>query len=137
MNGEDTLERCSKTIQIIKRHRKQRHLKMREMTRDDNDENRVAWTGTGRETVCPVCLQTVRGDQDVMEAHVDACLAHESSRVNEGASQGDATGTGSETNLGVTDPEHLRGTQHAWYIGCINEVTQPWDFMCETEMSRT
>ena len=26
--------------------------------------------------VCPVCDQFVRGDVDVVEAHVDACLAH-------------------------------------------------------------
>jgi hypothetical protein len=113
MSREDTLERCSKTIQIIKRHRKQRYMKMREMTRDDDDENRIAWAGTGGETVCPVCLQTVRGDQDVMEAHVDACLAHESSRASERASQGDAWRSidiDYETNLGVTNPDHLRGT---------------------------
>lgn len=32
----------------------------------------------GGETVCPVCGTSVRGDQDVLEAHVDACLANES-----------------------------------------------------------
>lgn len=32
--------------------------------------------GGGGETVCPVCLETVFGDPDVVEAHVDACLIH-------------------------------------------------------------
>lgn len=35
------------------------------------------------EIVCPVCLTTVRGDQDVLDAHVDACLANESRRIEE------------------------------------------------------
>ena len=26
--------------------------------------------------VCPVCAKFVRGDLDVVEAHVDSCLAH-------------------------------------------------------------
>lgn len=39
--------------------------------------------GQGEEVVCPVCSQTVRGDQDVLDAHVDACLANESRRLEE------------------------------------------------------
>jgi hypothetical protein len=30
---------------------------------------------------CPVCSQLVRGDRDVVDAHVDACLAYESRRA--------------------------------------------------------
>jgi hypothetical protein len=38
---------------------------------------------TGETIVCPVCLATVRGDQDVVDAHVDSCLANESRRMEE------------------------------------------------------
>jgi hypothetical protein len=38
---------------------------------------------TGETIVCPVCLATVRGDQDVVDAHVDSCLANESRRTEE------------------------------------------------------
>ena len=36
------------------------------------------------EISCPVCLTTVSGDQDVVDAHVDACLANESRMLEEG-----------------------------------------------------
>ena len=38
---------------------------------------------TGETIVCPVCLATVRGDQDVVDAHIDSCLANESRRMEE------------------------------------------------------
>lgn len=45
--------------------------------RDDED---VPWWGRGHNeaggTPCPVCGQNVPGDEDVVEAHVDSCLAH-------------------------------------------------------------
>jgi hypothetical protein len=37
----------------------------------------------GEEIVCPICLVTVRGDQDVLDAHIDACLADERRRLDE------------------------------------------------------
>jgi len=115
--GVDTLEQTSKAIHIIKRHRKQRHVRLREMTRDDDDENtRSPWTANGRgEISCPVCLQTVGGDQDVMEAHVDACLAHQHLRANQesqGASQEDTwedIDVEGETRLRITNGTNLRG----------------------------
>lgn len=39
--------------------------------------------GAGGEVVCPVCLVTVRGDEDVIEAHVDACLVDQTRRLEE------------------------------------------------------
>ena len=36
---------------------------------------------TGETIVCPVCLATIRGDQDVVDAHIDSCLANESRRM--------------------------------------------------------
>ena len=33
--------------------------------------------------MCPVCAETVRGDQGVLEAHVDTCVATEGMRLEE------------------------------------------------------
>lgn len=83
----NTLEAASKTIQSIKTHRKKRHGKLREMTRDEEDGKhvRATWANGGEATVCPVCGMTVGGDRDVIEAHVDSCLAHEGRRLEEEA----------------------------------------------------
>lgn len=68
-----------KTINALKRHRKQRHAILRELTREDEIGQ---WWGKRRAegdaevTTCPVCGAAVTGDIDVVEAHVDACLAH-------------------------------------------------------------
>ncbi|KAH9899625.1 hypothetical protein C8Q73DRAFT_328732 [Cubamyces lactineus] len=77
---EATLEQTTKTLRMLKRHRKQRHQRLREMTREDDDED---WWGARRRkdgdeegTLCPVCGKMVPGDIDVVEAHVDSCLAH-------------------------------------------------------------
>jgi hypothetical protein len=51
---------------------------LRDVTRDEDDLS-VVGKGKGRATTgeqCPVCLQGVDGDLDVIAAHVDACLAH-------------------------------------------------------------
>ena len=49
------------------------------------EEEKYSWSRcfTGESIVCPVCLATVRGDQDVVDAHVDSCLANESRRMEE------------------------------------------------------
>lgn len=81
-----TMELIDKSLRLIKRHRKQRHAKLRDMSNEDEDTGglsgfhggRGRWAGTGEGTMCPVCLKMVPGDPDVVEAHVDACLAHES-----------------------------------------------------------
>ncbi|KAI0832661.1 hypothetical protein BC628DRAFT_1347805 [Trametes gibbosa] len=78
--SEATVEETMKTVRMLKRRRKLRHQKLRESTRDEEDEE---WWGgrhrgdeAGEGTVCPVCGKMVRGDVDVVEAHVDSCLAH-------------------------------------------------------------
>jgi hypothetical protein len=99
----NTLEATTKTIQSIKTHRKKRHGKLREMTRDEEDGKyvRAAWVNGGEEgTGCPVCAEVVRGDRDVVEPHVDSCLAHlgrleEQRREGEGLEEdGDINGDG-------------------------------------------
>ena len=68
----DLLARVSKTVKLVQRHRRERHMKLRELSKaadledDDGAERRA----------CPVCRTVVGGDVDVVEAHVDACLAH-------------------------------------------------------------
>lgn len=81
----DTLDTDASTIrdlQAIARRRKQRHARLREMTKDGEEEPATPGV-SGDEIVCPVCLQTVRGDADVQEAHIDACLAFETERLQE------------------------------------------------------
>jgi hypothetical protein len=54
-------------------------MALRAVTRDEDD---VPVTGKGKRRSrptaeqCPVCMQDVEGDLDVIAAHVDACLAH-------------------------------------------------------------
>lgn len=80
-----TLEIVDKQLRLVKRHRKQRHARLRDMTREDEDMEGLSgfrggkgrWAGGSQGTLCPVCMKMVPGDQDVVEAHVDSCLAHE------------------------------------------------------------
>lgn len=87
-SSEATLEVIDKALKTIKRRRKQRNIKLREMTRDDEEAitglsgykgSRGRWAGRGEGdgTVCPVCIKVIQGDPDVVEAHVDACLVHQ------------------------------------------------------------
>jgi hypothetical protein len=54
-------------------------MALRAVTRDEDDVP-VTGKGKGRANAtaeqCPVCMQDVEGDTDVIAAHVDACLAH-------------------------------------------------------------
>ncbi|KAI6034492.1 hypothetical protein PISMIDRAFT_672636 [Pisolithus microcarpus 441] len=64
-----------RTIAHITRRRRARQTRLRELAREE-----AAYLA--REDIgCPVCGQNVRGDRDVVEAHVDACLAYESRRA--------------------------------------------------------
>jgi hypothetical protein len=40
------------------------------------DENEFAAMGMFTGSTCPICLTTIHGDPDVIEAHVDSCLMH-------------------------------------------------------------
>ncbi|KAJ7167495.1 hypothetical protein C8R46DRAFT_1269429 [Mycena filopes] len=88
------LAKTLQTITAIKRHRKQRHTKLKEIVRAGLEDApasssrvRETWRrgarSTAGEVTCPVCLVTVRGDQDVVEAHVDACLVDQTRRLEE------------------------------------------------------
>lgn len=122
----DSVEATTKTIQAIKLHRKKRHGKLREMTRDEEDGRgpRATWAngnGEGEGTACPVCGQVVRGDKDVIEAHVDSCLAHEGSRIEAERIEAERAAMGIEEDIDIdgdgdmsmrlraTDGANLRG----------------------------
>ncbi|KAI6003625.1 hypothetical protein EDD15DRAFT_1216729 [Pisolithus albus] len=64
-----------RTIAHVTRRRRARQTRLRELAREE-----AAYLA--REDIgCPVCGKNVRGDRDVVEAHVDACLAYESRRA--------------------------------------------------------
>ncbi|OJA19323.1 hypothetical protein AZE42_00419 [Rhizopogon vesiculosus] len=101
-----------KTIQTITRRRKARHQRLKELAKEDEAESWVVEVGGG--TSCPVCAQVVRGDRDVVEAHVDACLAHASARLEreqvEEEEELDIGGGGSSVRTRVITSASLRGT---------------------------
>ena len=98
-------------IKTVKRRRKQRHHRLREMIQSSNDDahhcNGRGEEGVG-EIVCPVCLERVFGDPGVTEAHVDACLVHAMSGVHE------------ETEIDIGEPNRTRVTEGANLIGLIH-----------------
>lgn len=69
-----------RTITDITRRRRGRQTRLREEAREES-VYLVEPRGSGGGVVCPVCGRDVSGDEDVVEAHVDACLAYESRRV--------------------------------------------------------
>ncbi|KAH8985422.1 hypothetical protein EDB86DRAFT_2329965 [Lactarius hatsudake] len=78
--------RLTKTLGAIKRRRKARNMALRAATRDEDD---LPLAGKGKARAgareqCPVCMQDVEGDPDVVAAHIDACLAHAELGLAEG-----------------------------------------------------
>ncbi|KAH7930641.1 hypothetical protein BV22DRAFT_999966 [Leucogyrophana mollusca] len=104
----NTVEVTGKAIQVITRRRKQRHAKLKEMSKDD--ELSVLQEDGSGQAICPVCSQTVRGDRDVVEAHVDACLAHESQRLREQDEREEEFVDVGNATMRVTDGVNLNGT---------------------------
>ncbi|KAI9574794.1 hypothetical protein HD554DRAFT_107326 [Boletus coccyginus] len=86
-NTNTTPTAIERAIGYITRRRKARHARLRELAKEEatwlsrHSAGDVDPEGETAGVVCPVCLQPVRGDRDVVEAHVDACLAYESRRA--------------------------------------------------------
>ncbi|KAH7887520.1 hypothetical protein F5I97DRAFT_1935628 [Phlebopus sp. FC_14] len=102
------------TISHITRRRKARHARLKELARED--EVWISPQPDGGEeggVTCPVCLQTVRGDTDVVEAHVDACLAYESRRAEVARQTG--PGGGEDVDVDV-DADFGEGSVHTRVI---------------------
>jgi hypothetical protein len=93
-------------IKTVKRHRKQRYHRLREMIQSHNEDARDNGGRDGGEIVCPVCLETVFGDPDVTEAHVDACLAHAMPSAHEQTE----IDTGGPSRTRVTNGANLTGS---------------------------
>jgi E3 ubiquitin-protein ligase RNF220 len=108
----DLLAKVSKALKLVQRHRRDRHVRLKELSKADL-ENDDGFVGTEKR-VCPVCQTAVSGDADVVEAHVDACLAH---AVTAAASNGDdleADGleeyeVGGETRIRIARSVDFRG----------------------------
>jgi hypothetical protein len=64
----------------------------------------------GGEIICPVCLETVFGDLDVTEAHVDACLTHSLSSARE------------QTEIDIGGPSRTRVTDDANLTGLTPRI---------------
>lgn len=108
-----SLSAVDKTIQIITRRRKARHLRLKELAKEHETESWILEVEGG--TSCPVCAQVVRGDRDVVEAHVDACLAHESARLEQERLQDEEEdlhigGGGGSIRTRIITSASLRGT---------------------------
>ena len=123
---DSLVEQSGKTIQTVKRRRKQRHSKLKEMARQEEEGNsKDSWSRcfTGETIVCPVCLATVRGDQDVVDAHIDSCLANEEARTREfrhlQAMEGEVWEDGEEER---GYPRHIIGSVRGTFSSLINFV---------------
>ncbi|KAI0050563.1 hypothetical protein FA95DRAFT_1555490 [Auriscalpium vulgare] len=70
-------DRLVKTIGAFKKRRKQRNQSLRDVTRDEDELPLHKGKGKARAgQTCPICVQEVFGDLDVVNAHVDSCIAH-------------------------------------------------------------
>ena len=72
-----------RAIGYITRRRKARHGRLKELAKEEATwlaRHGAGDVGPEGGIVCPVCSQPVRGDRDVVEAHVDTCLAYERRR---------------------------------------------------------
>jgi hypothetical protein len=107
---QDTTARTEGMIKTVKRRRKQRYHRLREMIQSSNDDARP-YSGRGEggvgEIVCPVCLERVFGDPDVTEAHVDACLIHAMPSARE------------QTEIDIGGPSRTRVTDGVNLIGLM------------------
>lgn len=64
-----------KTLKLLQRRRKARNIKLKEIITLDEDAHTSSYIRRNG-TTCPICLSLVSGDVDVVEAHVNACIAN-------------------------------------------------------------
>lgn len=114
--NQTILDQVEKTVKVLQRNRKQRHAKLKEMMMQDSDEALPKYRSRNG-TTCPVCMVAVEGDDDVIESHVDACVANasiqaeaESRGWNSGADAWGEYEVDGEIRIGLRDSRNLRGT---------------------------
>lgn len=95
-DDKTTLVRMAKSMEGMKRGRRKRYRMLREVCREDDDEVKSLFHTQSGDIICPVCSKLVRGDEDVVDAHIDACLADEAKESEvvevEAMWDGDVTG---------------------------------------------
>ncbi|KIY49471.1 hypothetical protein FISHEDRAFT_65441 [Fistulina hepatica ATCC 64428] len=99
-----TADPVDKIIHGIRKRRRQRHAALRELAKGDGVDTDDSWL-RANEVVCPVCIQPVVGDPDVVAAHVDACIAFQSQQLD-------------AANVNVDDAQSDRSTP-----GHVGDVT--------------
>ncbi|GJJ07126.1 hypothetical protein Clacol_001326 [Clathrus columnatus] len=106
------IAKVSKTIKTVQRHRRERHMKLKELLKVEIDEDEFIRTTGG--SVCPVCQNTVPGDGDFVEAHIDACLRHAAETATANGDDLAADGleeyeVGGETRIRIARSVNFRG----------------------------
>ncbi|KAF8521849.1 hypothetical protein JB92DRAFT_3087609 [Gautieria morchelliformis] len=112
MGKPDLLAKVSKTLKLVQRHRRDRHVRLKELSKADLEDDDGS-VGTEKR-VCPVCQTVVSGDADVVEAHVDACLAHAVTAAASNGADLEADGleeyeVGGETRIRIARSVDFRG----------------------------
>ncbi|KAA1473454.1 hypothetical protein DENSPDRAFT_839924 [Dentipellis sp. KUC8613] len=116
-----------KTLRTIKKRRKQRHMQLRDLTRDLDSDDESGSKRRGKRTaaeegqVCPVCLTMVHGDPDVVNAHVDACLVHASMQAETSAQPSITPSPSPDIDVNVDDED---------------DATDPWEEIVTAEGTR-
>lgn len=72
-----SVDQLEKTLKLLQRRRKSRNARLKELITQDDDIHGDSYMKR-RGTTCPICLTLVSGDEDVIEAHVNACIANAS-----------------------------------------------------------
>lgn len=111
----DLLARVSKTVKLVQRHRRERHVRLKELSKAElENEDGAPRRGLQTDRLCPVCQTSISGDTDAVEAHVDSCLAHAvTSAATDGADL-EADGleeyeAGGETRIRIARSVDFRG----------------------------
>ena len=139
----DLLAQVSKTLKLVLRHRRERHVKLKELSKADVEGEDAQGGGNG-ERLCPVCRTAVSGDTDVVEAHVDACLAHAVTTATANGGDLEADGleeyeAGGETRLRIAGTVDFRGVSSGYprspcryIIYCLQALASTFATRCTT-----
>lgn len=131
------LAQVSKAIKTVQRRRRERHVRLKELLKDDIDEDEGVSKARGP-NVCPVCQTPLSGDAEFMEAHIDACLRHatdngvtdENDLVADGLEEYEI---GGETRIRITRSVDFRGSLRLFclrYFMCFESHIRGYHTRC-------